>query len=299
MERMPSPSTLNDQDLPAFAAELGLPGIFDVHAHFMPDRMQAAVWAHFDALHDPPWPIQYRFPEDERVEALPKLGIVRHTALAYAHRPGVAAWLNEHTLALAASYPQVVPTFTLYPEPGAAEYVAAALDAGGGCVKVHLQVGKFDLADPLLDESWTLLERARTPIVMHLGAVNDGSGGEEFCGATPLWRLLERHPDLRPVVAHLGAPRDTEELFDRAPELPELRFDTAMAVIPAVQIWTPPPWLPGRLADLSDRVLFGSDYPTIPRPVADQVAALAGFGLGDDWLRGVLWGNAAGLFGPG
>jgi hypothetical protein len=31
--------------------------------------------------------------------------------------------------------------------------------------------------------------------------------------------------------------------------------------------------------------------------VADQVAALAGFGLGDDWLRGVLWENAARLFG--
>jgi hypothetical protein len=29
------------------------------------------------------------------------------------------------------------------------------------------------------------------------------------------------------------------------------------------------------------------------------VSALANFGLGDDWLRAVLWGNAAGLFGPG
>ena len=26
-------------------------------------------------------------------------------------------------------------------------------------------------------------------------------------------------------------------------------------------------------------------------------AALANFGLGDDWLRAVLWGNAAALFG--
>jgi len=177
-----------------------------------------------------------------------------------------------------------------------AEYVAAALDTGGRCVKVHLQVGKFELSDPLLDEAWTLLERAGTPIVLHLGAVRDGSGGEDYCGASHLWRLLERHPDLRPIVAHLGYP-DTAELFDRAPELPELRFDTANAVIPMPQIWTPPPWLPERLADLGDRMLFGSDFPTIAQPVADQVAALVDFGLGDAWLRKVLWENAAGLFG--
>jgi predicted TIM-barrel fold metal-dependent hydrolase len=291
-------AALTDDGLPAFAADLGLPGIFDVHTHFMPDRMQAAVWSHFDALVDPSWPIHYRSGEDERLDLLPKLGIVRWTALAYAHRPGVAAWLNDHTLELSARHPEVVPTFTFYPEPEAPEYVGRALAAGGRCVKIHLQVGKFDLTDPLLTEVWAALERAGTPIVIHLGAVDDGSGGKEFCGAEHLWALLERHPDLRPIVAHLGVP-DTAELFDRAGELPELRFDTAMAVIPTAQIWTPPPWLPERLGELSDRVLFGSDYPTIPLPMAEQVEALAGFGLGDDGLRAVLWQNAAGLFGPG
>jgi len=296
---MPDPVTLTDEDLPAFAADLGLPGIFDVHTHFMPERMQEAVWAHFDALADPPWPIRYRLDEQERVAALARLGIVRFTALAYAHRPGVAAWLNEHTLGLAARLPAMVPTFTLYPEPEAPEYVAAALAAGGACVKIHLQVGKFWLTDPLLTGAWAQLERAGTPVVLHLGAVDDGSGGEEYCSADHLWRLLERHPDLRPIVAHLGAPNTTADLFARAAEVRELRFDTAAAVVPTVQIWTPPDWLPERLAELGDRILFGSDFPTIPHPVAAQVAALAGFGLGDDWLRGVLWGNAAGLFGAG
>jgi predicted TIM-barrel fold metal-dependent hydrolase len=288
---------VTDDGLPAFAADLGLPGIFDVHTHFMPDRMQAAVWAHFDELVDPSWPIHYRYGEDERLNLLPKLGIVRWTALAYAHRPGVAAWLNDHTLELAARHPQMVPTFTFYPEPEAPEYVGRALAAGGRCVKIHLQVGKFDLTDPLLTEVWTALERAGTPIVIHLGAVDDGSGGEEFCGADHLWALMERHPDLRPVVAHLGVP-DTAELFDRARELPELRFDTAGAVVPTQQIWTPPDWLGDRLGELGDRILFGSDFPTIPHPVAEQVTALANFGLGDDWLRAVLWENAAELFGP-
>ena len=46
----------------------------------------------------------------------------------------------------------------------------------------------------------------------------------------------------------------------------------------------------------ADRVVFGSDFPTIPHQIAAQVSGLAGLGLGDDWLRGVLWHNGIRLF---
>ncbi len=52
-----------------------------------------------------------------------------------------------------------------------------------------------------------------------------------------------------------------------------------------------------RLAAVGDRVLFGSDFPSIPYPYAHAVEALVGLGLGEDWLRGVLWGNAARVLG--
>jgi uncharacterized protein len=52
-----------------------------------------------------------------------------------------------------------------------------------------------------------------------------------------------------------------------------------------------------RLAALRDKVLLGSDFPSIPYPYAHQLAALHRLGLGDDWLRAVLWGNGARLFG--
>jgi len=51
-----------------------------------------------------------------------------------------------------------------------------------------------------------------------------------------------------------------------------------------------------RLAALRDKVLLGSDFPTIPYPYAHQLAALHRLGLGDDWLRAVLGGNGARLF---
>jgi predicted TIM-barrel fold metal-dependent hydrolase len=264
----------------------------------MPERMQEAVWAHFDRLEHGEWPVTYRSAEEDRLAQLAAMGVRRHTALAYAHRPGVARWLNSHTLGLAEAHPQIVPTFTMYPEPDAAASVAEALEAGGQCLKVHLQVGKYDPCDPLLAEAWAAIERTATPVVIHAGAVNDNSGGEEWCGVGPVRRLLERHPRLQLIVAHLGLP-DIGAFFDLADEVADLRFDTAMALVPSPILDAPPPWLGERLAALERRVLFGSDFPTIPMPVVDQVRAAAGLGLGRDWLRAVLWHNAATLFGTG
>jgi predicted TIM-barrel fold metal-dependent hydrolase len=52
-----------------------------------------------------------------------------------------------------------------------------------------------------------------------------------------------------------------------------------------------------RLGGLRDRVVLGSDFPSIPYPYAHQVDALARLDLGDDWMRAVLWHNGARLLG--
>jgi uncharacterized protein len=44
-------------------------------------------------------------------------------------------------------------------------------------------------------------------------------------------------------------------------------------------------------------VVFGSDFPTLAWPFAGQLSGLAGLGLGDQWLRAVLWHNGARLLG--
>ena len=51
----------------AFWQDLGLPGLVDIHTHFMPPNVLAKVWAYFDggrAGVDRAWPIAYRLPED-------------------------------------------------------------------------------------------------------------------------------------------------------------------------------------------------------------------------------------------
>jgi hypothetical protein len=42
---------------------------------------------------------------------------------------------------------------------------------------------------------------------------------------------------------------------------------------------------------------LGSDYPNIPHPYAEQLAALARLDFGREWLRAVCWDNPVALFG--
>jgi predicted TIM-barrel fold metal-dependent hydrolase len=286
---------MTDDDVPAFIAALGIPGIVDAHVHFLPDTLQDAVWRWFDRL-TPPWPVTYRSPAGERLALLARVGVRHHTALAYAHRSGMLRFLNDHTLGLAAEVPAVIPTFTIYPEPGVAEETARCLAAGGRCVKVHLQVGGFDAVDPLLDEAWQQLAEAGTPIVLHAGAVADGSGNEQFCGPAPVRRLLARFPRLRLVIAHLGTP-DQDAFVELAEAQPGVWLDTAMVFTDPPYLGPSPLHLVGRIGALREQVVFGSDFPTIPHLVAAQVTGLAALGLGDDWMRDVLWHNGVRLFG--
>jgi predicted TIM-barrel fold metal-dependent hydrolase len=95
----------------------------------------------------------------------------------------------------------------------------------------------------------------------------------------------------------MGAP-EYEDFLDLACLHPGVRLDTTMAFTAFMERHAPsPPALRPRLRDLVDRILPGSDFPNIPYPYAEQLAALARLDLGEDWLRAVCHDNAAKLFG--
>lgn len=279
----------------AFWAGLGLPGLFDVHVHFLPPNIQAAVYAVFDSAGEKigrEWPIRYRIPVAERVALLQAMGITRFSALPYAHKPGVATYLNGWAADLKAEVPQSLWSATFYPEPQAPAYVAQALEAGVEIFKLHLQVGEFHLDHELLRPVWGLLEDAGVPIVVHAGS---GPVGNEFTGPGSMARVLARHPRLPIVVAHMGAP-ECEEFLELAEIHERVCLDTTMAFTDFFGVDYPRDLFP-RLVAMGDKVLLGTDFPTIPYPYAHQLESLARLDLGDDWLRAVCWDNAVRIFG--
>ncbi len=269
-----------------------------MHTHFLPPRVMAKVRAQFDTagpLIGRPWPLHYRGTDEDLVETLRGFGVRRFSALAYAHRPGMAEFLNDWTSGFADRTPGCLRSATFYPEPGAADYVAARLAAGAEIFKVHVQVGAFDVRDPLLAGVWGVLEDAGTPVVIHAGS---GPVGTAHTGPAPVADLLDRFPRLALVIAHLGAPEYAEflalaEAYDRVCVDTTMVFTDFFDDLGAVF----PPDLVPRLRDLQPKVLLGSDFPNIPYAYDSQLSGLTRLELGDDWLRAVCWENGERIFG--
>jgi uncharacterized protein len=286
-----------DDDVTPWWTSLGLPGLFDVHVHFLPPRMQRKVWSAFDQagpMIGREWPICYRVSEQERLETLRRLGVRRFSALSYAHRPDMAEALNEWAAEFAQRAPGNLWCATFYPEEGVTSYVEARLRAGVELFKVHVQVGDFDPNHPVLADAWGAVADAGVPVVLHVGS---GPMPGTYTGPETLERLLRSHPRLVVVLAHMGLP-EYAEFIALTDTYEGLHLDTTMAFTDFSEEMAPfPRHLLPRLVDLQERVLLGSDFPSIPYPYAHQVEALARLGLGDDWLRAVCWGNGARVFG--
>ncbi|MFJ3776803.1 amidohydrolase family protein [Streptomyces sp. NPDC090075] len=281
-----------------FTERLGLPGLVDVHTHFMPERVLHKVWDYFDTngplIGGLEWPITYRKEEAERTALLREFGVRAFTSMLYPHKPSMATWLNAWAADFAGRTPDCLHTATLFPEPGVETYVGEAVAAGARVFKAHVQVGAYDPADELLDPAWGLLADAGTPVVIHCGS---GPAPGKHTGPESIARVLARHPRLRLIVAHMGMP-EYEEFLGLAERYEEVRLDTTMAFTDFTEQFMPFPGraLP-RVADLGDRILLGSDFPNIPYPYLHQLHALERLDLGPEWLRAVCHDNAARLFG--
>ncbi|MGP3707415.1 amidohydrolase family protein [Gordonia paraffinivorans] len=276
---------------------LRLPGLIDVHTHFMPRSVMDKVWAYFDSagpLVGREWPIAYRADEDVRVETLRAFGVRAYSSLVYPHKPDMAEWLNGWAQDFATNHPDCLHTATFYPEESAAVYVSRAIQSGTQVFKSHIQVGDYSPTDPLLDGVWSQIADSQVPVIIHCGS---GPAPGAHTGPEPVRALLQRFPSLPLIIAHMGMP-EYEAFLDLALEYPNVHLDTTMAFTDFAEEDAPfPDDLRARLAEAGDKVLFGSDFPNIPYGYTHALEAVTGLGMGDEWVAKVLYHNASRLFG--
>ncbi len=287
--------SLDDSGVRGYAASLGLSGIIDLHVHFMPDNVMRKVWEYFASagpLIGSTWHVKYRLGEQERIELLAEMGVVRYGALCYPHKASMAQWLNDWSASFAQANPASFQSATFFPESGVESYVRDAIASGAELFKAHLQVGKYDPRDELLDGVWKLLQDTQIPVVIHCGS---GPAPGEFTGPGPITEVLDRFPSLTLIIAHMGNP-DYEAFLDLAAIYPNVYLDTTMVFTNFTEASSPfPPRLRNQLLTLGDKILLGSDFPNIPYCYANQIEALANLELGETWMRKVLYENAARL----
>jgi predicted TIM-barrel fold metal-dependent hydrolase len=262
--------------------------IVDAHTHLLPDRLGRAIRAYFTQA-IPPESFPYAPEPVSARAALAEAGVARCWSLAYVRRPGSAQALNRWMAETWGTDPLVEPAGTVHPGDDVAAVVDEALGLDLRLFKLHCAVGSFSLDDERLAPLWARVSDRGLPVVVHLG--HSPAGPTEADELDTLDRVATAWPEARIVLAHLAAPSVHEALA-------VLRRHRSLHADLTPVVFHPVPVGPGDLAGVTDKILFGSDLPSLGIPFAAVVAHVRGLGLGPDEEQAVFSGNAERLVPP-
>lgn len=271
----------------------GLPPVVDAHVHLFPDGVFEAIWRWFDQYG---WPIRYKLHTPQVLSFLLSRGVHRVVALHYAHKPGMARWLNTYMAEVMRQEPRVLGLATVLPgEEGAADILAEAFALGLKGVKLHCHVQCFAPDAPQLHEVYEACARAGRPLVMHAGrepaSPHYQCDVHALCSAASVERVLQAHPTLKLCVPHLGA--DEFDAYARLLERHDnLWLDTTMALARYFPVSPPLELLRVR----PERILYGTDFPHLPYAWDRELRELLALGLPRHVEAGILGGNALRLY---
>ncbi|MDZ7696465.1 MAG: amidohydrolase family protein [Deltaproteobacteria bacterium] len=281
-------------DVEGEAVPENLPPVVDAHVHLFPDQIFSAIYQWFDRYG---WPIRYRLKATEVVEFLLSRGIHHIIALHYAHKPGVARQLNMHMAALCNQFPEVTGLATVFPgEPAGEKILEEAFELGLYGVKLHCHVQCFEMECEGMHDIYRICADHKKPLVMHVGREPKSPAYAcdpyELCDATRVERVLKAYPGLNVCVPHLGADEFTEyqRLLER---YDTLWLDTTMTLAEYLPFEGELPLLKMR----PDRVMYGTDFPSIPYAWDRELKKLCSLRLSEKTMAQILGENAARFFG--
>jgi predicted TIM-barrel fold metal-dependent hydrolase len=286
---MPS---VDDQEGSTVPADLPL--IIDAHVHIFPNSIFSAIWQWFD---ENAWPIRYQISSSRVLEFLLSHGINHIIALQYAHKPGIARNLNRYMSEKCREYNnRVTGMATVFPgESDAEEILQEAFDSGLGGLKLHAHVQCFDMNSEPMNRLYECCRMNRKPILMHVGREPRSTAYRcdpyQICSADKLERILTQFPELKICVPHLGFDEigSYRKLIGK---YDNLWLDTAMVITDyfpmeeKIHI--------GHYR--SDRVMYGSDFPSIPYAWDRELKKLEEADISHDVLEKILYKNAFEFF---
>jgi uncharacterized protein len=276
--------------------ELTAMDVIDAHVHVFPDRIFKAIRDWFDVYG---WSVKYRMNADDLVDHLFSLGVKGQVLLTYAHKPGVADGLNDFMAGVVERHPGTVGFAAVH--PGDADPRAILSRAFGelalvGC-KMHVHVLGIPMDDPMFRPIYETCLDHGAWLNVHAGtqpALTSGYGMDvtRISGVERVKRVLARYPDLKLIVPHLGMDQ-TEDFIRLLDVHPNLYLDTTMVLSRFFGVEIDEPLI----AEYSERIMYGSDFPNIPYEVTREVASILEMRFGEAAMENILSGTAGRLFG--
>lgn len=265
-------------------ATLPVQGATDVHVHLLPDRLMAAIrGALFD---ETGWEFPHPTDQPAIERELRGHGVERYCALPYAHRPGIAADLNDWVLDRAAHSSMCVPFATVHGDDDVRAVVREAFRAGARGLKFQCPVQEVAPDDSRLDPAFELCAEFDRPVLFHAGTAPMFRDSPHV-GVERFRSFRESYPEVRGCCAHMGA-HETDTFLEVVREHEKTFLDLAYVLGDRAHRdmgFASDPIPAGVLEELSDRIMFGSDYPNITYEYGEAVEALLDRGLPGAILR--------------
>ncbi len=268
--------------------------IIDFHTHpWMPGRLNDATEAfirgispaiahHGDRLEDPAF----------AADVLRSEG-VHHAVVLPEHCPETSGNVRtEHVLAFCAAAPGFyIPFASINPnlDPDPAALLSDYIGAGVRGLKIYPSYQFFHPDEERLYPLYELCQAATIPLLVHVGSSVIPGTRLEYCHPRYLDPVARDFPRLPVVMAHGGRGHWYRECAELTARRSNVHIDVTGLV-------------PSRLLDhfpelpaIAEQVVFGSDWPAMPKSVAHNVRAIRALGLREDALEAILWRNSARL----
>lgn len=286
---------MSDRSEPA--PESAFAPAIDAHVHCFPQRLAEAIQRTLSA--EAGWEFPHSTDLGSIGETLEAAGVQRYVALPYVHEPGGARRLNEWLLDRAAENADMIAFATAHPEDDdIGAIVESAFEAGAAGLKFHCPVQKCAPADPRIEPALELAAEYDRPITYH-GGTAPMFEDSPYVGAERFAELLASYPELRVNCAHMGA-YQTEAFLSMAREHDTVYLDTTFAM--STEAERTMGFDPASIADetfveLSDSIMYGSDFPNLPYSYRAERAGLLDRGLPEATYRDVFYRTASDFLG--
>ena len=269
-----STRTSGDTTTASGDASAGFRPAIDAHAHVFPEKLTAAIRAAISA--EAGWSFDNPVARPAIEATLREAGVVRYVALPYVTEAGAAAELNNWLLEQAAESDRLVPFATVHPDddnPGA--IVRRAFEHGARGLKFHCPVQGCSPAAPGIAPALEAAAAADRPVTYH-GGTAPMFEDSPHVGVEPFSEVVASYPELRVCCAHMGT-YDTDAFISLARTHEQVYLDTtfAMSTQATETMGFDPASIPDEtLIELSDSIMYGSDFPNIPYPYREERAGL-------------------------
>jgi predicted TIM-barrel fold metal-dependent hydrolase len=262
----------------------------DVHVHLHPARLGEAIHRHFA---ERGWVPVHSFDPEAVQATLVAHGVERFCCMSYAHREGIARSINKWMAETALRLPGAVPFGTVHPDdPDYLSVVDEALgDLGLAGLKIHCSVQRVAPDAVRLFPVYERVMASGKVMTLHAGTM---PYRDLHTGVDRVRPVLERFPELRLCVAHLGT-HDQAAFLALTERYPNLYLDTTMALAPEARAYTgatPEAVTTDDLLRHQDRILFGSDFPLLPYPYEAERRWAIDRKLPDEVQRKIFHDNA-------